>query len=142
MNVNQIAISGAVLLGLIFVGGQYFSRPVAKGTLDVPNGPIVAVKLPNLTTAQEIGKTAFDAKCAVCHGGNAAGKNGAGPPLVHKFYRPGHHDDGAFVRAAQQGVRAHHWPFGDMPKVAGVTVADIKMIVGYIRALQRENGIY
>jgi hypothetical protein len=47
----------------------------------------------------------------------------------------------AFVMAAQNGVRAHHWKFGDMPPVEGVTNADILNVVAYVRALQRENGI-
>ena len=49
----------------------------------------------------------------------AAGHDGAGPPLVHKIYQPGHRSDMAFVLAAQNGVRAHHWPFGNRPPVEG-----------------------
>jgi len=47
----------------------------------------------------------------------------------------------AFVLAAQNGVRAHHWEFDNMPAVEGVTRSDILAIVAYIRALQRANGI-
>jgi hypothetical protein len=47
----------------------------------------------------------------------------------------------AFVLAAKNGVAAHHWPFGNMPAVEGVTDADVLNIVTYVRALQRENGI-
>ncbi len=64
------------------------------------------------------------------------------PPLVHKFYEPNHHGDMAFVLAAKNGVRAHHWKFGDMPPVKGVTQGDVLNIVAYVRALQRENGIH
>jgi len=39
------------------------------------------------------------------------------------------------------GVRAHHWSFGNMPAVEGLTRADVKMIIAYIRELQRANGI-
>jgi len=39
------------------------------------------------------------------------------------------------------GVRGHHWPFGDMPPVEGVTRGDVTMIIAYIRELQRANGI-
>ena len=52
-----------------------------------------------------------------------------------------HHGDMSFVIAAQNGVRAHHWKFGNMPAVKGVTQADVLNIVAYVRALQRENGI-
>ena len=46
---------------------------------------------------------------------NAAGQNGVAPPLVHKLYEPGHHSDMAFIMAAKNGVRSHHWRFGNMP---------------------------
>jgi hypothetical protein len=39
------------------------------------------------------------------------------------------------------GVQAHHWSFGNMPAVEGLTRGDVKMIIKYIRELQRENGI-
>ncbi len=105
--------------------------------------PIVQVSLPSeLTTAATLGKRAFDAKCASCHGANAAGQNGVAPPLVHKIYEPNHHSDMAFVLAAKNGVRSHHWRFGNMPQVEGVTVADVKMIARYVRELQKENGIF
>ena len=47
----------------------------------------------------------------------------------------------AFVLAAKNGVRAHHWDFGNMPAVEGVTQADVLNVVAYIRRLQQENGI-
>jgi hypothetical protein len=47
----------------------------------------------------------------------------------------------AFVLAAKNGVRAHHWKFGNMPPVKGLTQADVKYIARYVRELQRENGI-
>ena len=94
-----------------------------------------------LSDQEQTGKRAFDAVCANCHGTNAQGKNGVGPPLVHKIYEPSHHGDMAFVIAAQNGVRAHHWKFGNMPPVEGVTRGDVLNIVSYVRALQSENGI-
>jgi mono/diheme cytochrome c family protein len=104
--------------------------------------PIVELRIPaNLSAEAEIGKRAFEAKCADCHGENAAGQNGVAPPLVHKIYEPSHHSDMAFVLAAKNGVRAHHWKFGNMPPVKGLTQADVKYIARYVRELQRENGI-
>lgn len=103
---------------------------------------MVDVKLPETLSAKaEIGKMAYDAKCAVCHGANAVGQDGVAPPLVHKIYEPSHHGDAAFLIAAKNGVRAHHWRFGNMPPVEGVTDGDVKMIVTYVRELQRANGI-
>ncbi len=47
----------------------------------------------------------------------------------------------AFLMAARNGVRSHHWKFGDMPPVEGITDAEVKTIVAYVRALQQANGI-
>ena len=105
-------------------------------------GPIVQVQLPDALSQQAaLGKNIFEAKCSECHGENAAGRNGVAPPLVHKIYEPSHHSDMAFVLAAQNGVRAHHWNFGNMPKIEGLTQGDVKMVAAYVRELQRANGI-
>jgi mono/diheme cytochrome c family protein len=86
------------------------------------------------------GEAAFKANCARCHGERGVGTT-QGPPLVHKIYEPNHHGDSAFQRAAADGVRAHHWQFGDMPKIDGVTPTDVDQIIRYIRWLQRQAGI-
>lgn len=96
---------------------------------------------PDLSEMAQIGKTAFDATCATCHGENAAGSAGYGPPLVHKIYEPSHHGDMSFFLAVDQGVRAHHWKFGNMPAQEGLTKGDVTAIVAYVRELQRANGI-
>ena len=72
---------------------------------------------------------------------NGVGQEGLAPPLVHNIYEPGHHGDEAFQRAVAVGVRRHHWPFGDMPPVEGLSRADVALIVAYIRELQSANGI-
>jgi mono/diheme cytochrome c family protein len=113
-----------------------------RGTATLADGAIVTVQLPvSFSQQEEIGQRAYDAVCATCHGANAQGRDGIAPPLVHKVYKPGHHGDMAFVLAAKNGVRAHHWKFGNMPAVEDVTQADVLNIVAYVRALQRENGI-
>ncbi len=86
------------------------------------------------------GEEKFNASCSPCHGTQATG-SAQGPPLVHKIYEPSHHADFAFQRAAAQGVKAHHWKFGNMPKIEGVTADDVTQIIGYIRWLQRQAGI-
>jgi mono/diheme cytochrome c family protein len=91
-------------------------------------------------TEFQVGETTFNANCAACHGKQAAGTD-HGPPLVHKIYEPHHHGDQAFQYAAANGVRAHHWEFGNMPKVEGVTPGDVDQIVKYVRWLQRQAGI-
>lgn len=103
---------------------------------------LVQVAVPTtFSEAAQIGKRAYDAVCADCHGENAAGRNGMGPPLVHKIYEPSHHADAAFLLAVRNGVRAHHWNFGNMPPQQGLTDADVKGITRYVRELQRANGI-
>lgn len=87
------------------------------------------------------GNKKFHAFCAPCHGPQGVGTD-HGPPLVHKIYEPSHHADMAFQRAAAQGVRAHHWKFGNMPKIDGVSPEDVTAIIGYIRWLQKEAGIF
>ena len=134
-----------ITMSLVLIGGwwAFLRHPAHQGQLDVPTGePLVAVNVPaNFTELEQSGLTAFTAKCADCHGVNSAGRAGIAPPLVHKIYEPSHHGDIAFELAARNGVRAHHWPFGDMPAVEGLTSADIGAIVAYVRVIQRENGI-
>ena len=89
----------------------------------------------------QVGETKFNANCASCHGNQAAGTD-HGPPLVHKIYEPNHHGDPAFQRAAANGVKAHHWEFGNMPNIEGVTPEDVDQIVKYVRWLQKQAGIF
>ncbi|MBL1241815.1 MAG: c-type cytochrome [OCS116 cluster bacterium] len=100
------------------------------------------VSAADLSAFEAAGKELFDASCAGCHGDNAAGVEGAGPTFISKIYEPSHHADIAFYRAAKMGVRAHHWPYGNMPAQPQVNEADIEKIVAYIRRLQKENGIF
>ena len=128
------------------VGYAIWPAPPQTTTTDTANntenGVLANVLLPEtLSQNAQIGQLGFEAKCAACHGVNAAGQDGVAPPLVHIIYEPSHHGDEAFQRAAAMGVRGHHWPFGDMPAVEGVTRGDVTMIIAYIRELQRANGI-
>ncbi len=86
------------------------------------------------------GKALFEQNCSLCHGPAGDGTD-QGPPLVHIIYEPNHHGDAAFILAARNGVRAHHWRFGDMPPLPDVTDVMVQEIVGYIRWLQRQVGI-
>lgn len=141
---TKLIAGGAALV--IAAGGYFLTRggppeETAKAP-PVQGVPMVEVTLPDTLSAKaEIGKNAFDAVCAACHGQDAAGKVGFGPPLVHKIYEPSHHGDISFVLAVQNGVRAHHWRFGDMPAQDRLTQADVAGIVTYVRELQRTNGI-
>jgi len=87
-----------------------------------------------------VGKAMFNANCARCHGDDGRGTD-HGPPLVDKIYRPGHHSDMTFHAAIKNGTRQHHWHFGDMPAINGVSPEDGAHIIAYIRHEQRQNGI-
>lgn len=89
----------------------------------------------------QAGAAKFKASCARCHGDQGDGTS-HGPPLVHKIYEPSHHGDASFQLAVANGVRAHHWQFGNMPKIEGVSPQDVNEIVQYVRWLQHEAGIY
>lgn len=102
---------------------------------------MVAIQMPLIEGNAVIGQRIFDNACAACHGSNAVGVDGAGPPLIHVIYEPSHHADESFQRAVAMGVRSHHWQFGDMPPVEGLTRGDVAMVIDYIREIQRANGI-
>ena len=136
-----------VLMALVTVGlvvGYTTMKPVPEA----PAPPsvetaMVKVTLPaTLTSRAQLGKTAFEGKCAACHGVNGAGNVNAGPPLIHKIYEPSHHGDESFQYATAMGVHAHHWRFGNMPPVEGITRAEVGTIIAYIREVQRANGIF
>jgi cytochrome c len=132
---------GIGLAGYIYLTGDNTSVPVDLAG-DESGKALVEITVPaTLSNNAQIGQMAFATKCAACHGTNAVGQDGVAPPLIHKIYEPSHHGDEAFQRAAAIGVRTHHWPFGDMPPVEGLTRGDVIMIVAYIRELQRANGI-
>lgn len=145
------AATGLVLVG--FVAFMIWGGPADR----VQNMPIVDTRMhgadaaapaksaeeivvPQLSSPAVLGKFAFDKNCATCHGGNAAGSD-KGPPLVHKIYEPSHHADFAFMGAVRDGVQSHHWRFGDMKPIDGVTDKQVEWITRYVRELQRANGI-
>ncbi|HEC18364.1 MAG TPA: cytochrome c [Gammaproteobacteria bacterium] len=86
------------------------------------------------------GKVLFSDNCSRCHGTDARGTN-HGPPLVHNIYRPGHHADISFHWAVKNGVKKHHWDFGDMPPIPNLTPEETGHIIAYIRKEQRTAGI-
>ena len=103
-------------------------------------GETAALMLPDLSPEQQTGRALFDANCTACHGQNALGSD-RGPPLLHRIYEPSHHSDLAFLLAVRKGVRAHHWKYGNMPAIDGISDNEVVQITAYVRALQRANGI-
>src|SRR5215471_11226569 len=86
------------------------------------------VLIPNLSWADD-GATLFKAKCAACHGADAAGKPAAKiPSLISDEAKKA--SDADLEKAVTE-----------KPKHAGVAKAltpdQIKMVIGYIRSLQK-----
>ena len=135
-------------LALLACSGSATQEPAATATAGAPTSPpktgayaTVVVTAPELSQSASSGQALFNTNCAVCHGTDAAGSN-AGPPLVHPIYGPGHHPDFSFKNAVQNGVPSHHWWFGDMAPLPGVSEQDVEQIVCFVRELQRANGIF
>ncbi len=124
----------ASLLGLLLAGSlaacQRGEGPVAA---DAVTGPVPA--------ELRDGEARFAMHCARCHGVGAAGTD-HGPTFLSQIYAPNHHADAAFQLAVRNGVRAHHWRFGDMPPLPQVQPQELDRIVAYVRWLQRANRIF
>jgi cytochrome c len=124
-----------ILLVSILLGGA------CSGSTE-PSGQGPATLSESSTPAEFSGGEAlFTAHCARCHGMKGIGTH-SGPPLVHKIYEPNHHGDPSFHRAVQMGVIAHHWSFGHMPRIENVAPEEVDAIIGYVRWLQRQAGIF
>ena len=105
-----------------------------------PTTANATVTAPILSGTAAEGAALFTRYCIECHGENAGGSD-KGPPLIHKYYEPSHHPDQAFLVAALYGARQHHWQFGNMPPVEGITEDEVIRIITFARAVQRANGI-
>jgi hypothetical protein len=55
-------------------------------------------------------------------------------------YAPDHHPDAAYRSAIADGAAAHHWNFGDMPPVNGLSSGEVELVIAYIRQQQQERG--
>ena len=124
-----------------FAYWSFFGQDEPMAEAPAGNGALVQITVPMLMGNAVVGEQIYNAKCAACHGENAAGRQGSGPPLVHKIYEPSHHGDMAFMLAPRRGVQSHHWPFGNMPPIEGLTDGDIKQVITYVRTLRQANGI-
>jgi len=86
------------------------------------------------------GWSTYESKCTECHGAEGDGTD-KGPPLIHQYYVPSHHSDASIMRAILSGAKQHHWNFGDMPPVAGVSEAEAQQTTAFVRWLQAEKGL-
>ena len=132
MNIKMLAAL-AVIIAAAYGAWTLFVSPGNA------NEEATVVNIPEFTQVAQSGQIVFEDKCAACHGINAAGTE-QGPTFLHAFYKAGHHGDASFESAAKLGARAHHWSFGDMPPVEGITDAEIRWVNKYVRELQAANG--
>lgn len=123
--VRQTLVAGVLVVAGITAYAQGWQIPKPSPGL-----------MPNLA----VGKVLYEKNCASCHGIALNGSE-KGPPLLHRIYEPSHHADIAFQLAVKNGVRAHHWQFGDMAPVPQVTPDDVAHITAHVRAAQRKVGI-
>jgi mono/diheme cytochrome c family protein len=130
-----LCIGGIVVLaaiGLLWLTGPLRSQPETPSVL-----PATGKLAP---PAFATGETLFATHCSICHGLAAVGTD-QGPSLLSRVYAPSHHSDASFYLAVKQGVRAHHWLFGNMPAMAHVTEAEVTQIIAYVRWLQQQAGV-
>jgi mono/diheme cytochrome c family protein len=85
------------------------------------------------------GAALYAANCAECHGTELQGTD-KGPPHLSIVYAPDHHPDDSFRRAIADGVPAHHWEFGDMPPVEGLSDEQVDAIIAFVREEQERQG--
>ena len=100
------------------------------------DSPGIPVQNSDLVAA---GDVLYQANCAECHGSDLRGTD-KGPSHLSNVYVPGHHGDQAFVVAARVGVRAHHWDFGNMEPIEGLSDDDLTAIIAFVRENQRIEG--
>lgn len=129
-SIRNIGLSAALLLGSLAWSPVSYTQDTETAT--PPEG---------LPFKYGRGYELFQNNCAECHGANLDGTD-QGPPLLHGYYKPGHHSDVAFFRAIEHGSPQHHWNFGDMKPVDGVDEKQAQAIVDFVRWYQQETGLY
>jgi hypothetical protein len=130
LSIGGIAVLGT--MGILWLAGTLSSpreTPSVQPSTSTPVPPEFAT-----------GETLFNAHYARCYGLSAVGTD-QGPSLLSRVYVPSHHSDASFYLAVQQGVRAHHWLYGNMPALAHVTQDEVTPIIAYVRWLQEQAGI-
>lgn len=125
----------SILLGVAVIGAilvfNYMKQSPPTARIIMPD---------NLSVKASAGQAPFEKNCSACHGPFGQGSE-QGPPLIHDIYNPGHHADQAFYLAVRRGVRAHHWRFGNMPRLAPIEPMVMQSIIAFVREVQRANGI-
>lgn len=85
------------------------------------------------------GAEVYAESCASCHGADLRGTD-KGPSHLSIVYEPNHHPDESFRRAIAVGVPQHHWDFGNMPAVDGLSEDAVEAVIAFVRAEQERQG--
>ena len=88
----------------------------------------------------ERGTQVYAETCASCHGDDLRGTD-KGPSHLSIVYEPNHHPDESFRNAIANGAPQHHWSFGDMPAVGGLSDGDVEAVIAFVRAEQERQGL-
>ena len=121
------------VVGTLTLGPNMSDHDSGK-SVEKKTATILSVKEPPFLSGDaKKGKRLFELNCIDCHGKSGRGST-KGPPLV--MYDEDHHDDEAFARAVRNGVLQHHWQFGNMPAIPGITNAETRNIISYVREIQ------
>ena len=136
-------VRGLVALGaaLVLAGSACTARSGATSPTPRATPPTPApTPPPEPRFSGTDGRSLYGQACSVCHGQALEGTN-AGPTFLNRIYAPGHHADISFMFAIERGVRAHHWNFGNMAPVEGLSQEQVLAIIAFIREEQRAAGI-
>lgn len=120
-------------LAVLLAGAVFLIAACGPATVARPEMPI---QDPVLVVA---GEPLYTTNCAECHGEDLRGTD-LGPSHLSIVYEPSHHSDGAFAVAVLVGTAQHHWPYGSMEPVEGLSDEDIISIIAYVREIQRIEG--
>lgn len=85
------------------------------------------------------GAEVYAESCASCHGADLRGTD-KGPSHLSIVYEPNHHTDDSFRSAIANGAPQHHWNFGDMEPVEGLSDDDVEAVIAFVRAEQERQG--
>lgn len=121
--VQRVALAAVFILSACAAPGNG-----GDATLPAPDPDLVA-------TGAELHATS----CASCHGVDLRGTE-RGPSHLSEIYEPNHHADAAFLLAVRRGVAPHHWSFGPMPVIEGLSDEEVEAIVAFVREAQRREG--
>lgn len=117
------------------LGAPFVLALVVLGSCGSDSEPVAEPSSP----AAKAGQVVYTNSCAACHGLELEGTD-RGPSHLSIVYEPGHHGDDAFRMAIANGAPQHHWNFGNMPPVEGLSADQIEDVIAYIRGEQERRG--